>query len=79
MIIRRHGVIGSVSAFQSGAAALIRFLAGSGILISILGLSVCPSSVFSLAVALKSCLLFWTTVNDSSYRYLTHGCKYRGV
>ena len=41
----RRGVVGRVPAFQP-AAARVRLPAGSGILISVLGLGVCPLSVF---------------------------------
>ena len=44
--IRRRGVVGRVPAFQPGAAARVRFPAGSGILISVLELGTCPLSVF---------------------------------
>ena len=44
--IRRRGVVGRVPAFQPGAVARVRFPARSGILISVLGLGVCPLSVF---------------------------------
>ena len=55
--IRSCGVVGRVPTFQSGGPG--RFPAGSGILISVLGLGVCPSYVFcpvlSLAEALTLC------------------------
>ena len=55
IIIRRRGVVGRVPAFQPGGPGSV--LAGSGILISVLGLGVCPLSVFcpvlSSAEALK--------------------------
>ena len=58
-LIRRRGVVDRVSAFQPGAAARVRFPAGSGILISVLGLGVCPLSEFcpvlSSAEALTLC------------------------
>ena len=42
--IHLSGLVGRVPAFQPGAQ--VRFPAGSGILISVLGFGVCPLSVF---------------------------------
>ena len=43
----RRGVVGRVPAFQPGEAARVKIPAGSGILISILDLDVCPLRVVS--------------------------------
>ena len=40
--IRLRGVVGRVPAYQPDATTRVRFPAGSGILISVLGLGVCP-------------------------------------
>ena len=82
-------MVWSVESLPSTLAARVRFLAGSGILIPILGLGVCP--VLSLAEALTLCwphiqggpplcicLVLWSIVSCSTYRYLSHGhlgCK----
>ena len=87
-------VIGIIPTFQT-AAARVRFPAGSGILISILGLGVCPFSVQFLAVALTFwwaeiqgspplciCLVFWSLVSALPTSIWTHGhlgCKSREV
>ena len=74
------------SSLPSNTVAQVRLLVGSEILISILGLGVCPlCSSFSPAVALTLhwphiqgglplfyCLMFWSTVCCSPSRYLTH-------
>ena len=83
-----------LESLPSNSVAQIRFPAGSKILISVLGLGVCPLPVFCLVLSLAMALtICWSQISGrpsivliqslcSPYRHLTHGnldCKSSGV
>ena len=63
-------VVSSLESLPSNPAARVRFPAGSGILISILGLGVCSLPLFCPVLCLADALIFcWPSIQRGSHLY----------